>query len=90
MPNIKEAYHPNAYLQNLKNVKTGLSARTKILISLDKQPVSAIVIARDIAMHYPVVMYHLHLLEKEETICRKGKRPCVWVLTGLGQKRLVG
>ena len=28
-------------------------------------------------------------LEAEETVSRRGKRPCVWVVTGIGQKRLV-
>ena len=90
MSSIKGAYHPNAYVQNVKNVKAGLVARTKILNAIDKQPVSAPAISISIVMSYAGVMYHLHLLEKEETLCRKGRRPCIWILTGLGQKRLLG
>lgn len=89
MSGLKGAYHPNAYLQNTKNIKCGLQARSRILNILDNQTFSAIVIARKISMNYNAVMYHLRLLEKEETVCRKGKRPCIWVSTGLGQKRLI-
>jgi len=35
------------------------------------------------------VMHHLHLLENEGTVSRKGKRPYIWLLTGLGQKLLL-
>lgn len=89
MSPIKGAYHPNAYLQNTKNVKSGLETRTKILNALDKQPVSASMIAQIVLMNYDAVMYHLRLLEMESTVCRKGKRPYIWILTGLGQKRLL-
>jgi hypothetical protein len=34
-------------------------------------------------------MHHLRLLESEGTVNRKGKRPYIWLLTGLGQKRLI-
>ena len=86
---IKEPYHPKAYLQQVKSLKSGLKARTKILNILDKQPVTAGTIARNTERSYAAVIHHLRLLEAEGTICRKGKRPCVWLLTGLGQKRLV-
>jgi len=85
---IKETYHPNAYLQRVKSVRSGLKARTKILNILDKQTVNAKTIAQTTQMSYNAVRYHLRLLEAEGTVCRKGKRPCVWLLTGLGQKRL--
>jgi len=85
---IKEEYHPNAYLQNIKNLKSGLTARTKILSSLEKQNVSSSTIARGIGMSYDAVRHHLLLLEAQGIVCRKGKRPCIWLLTGLGQKRL--
>ncbi len=86
---IKEAYHPNAYLHNVKNVKSGLAARTKVLSVLDKQTADAAIIAQNVAMSYDAVRHHLRLLEAEGTIRRVGKRPCSWLLTGLGQKRLV-
>jgi len=86
---IKEAYHPNAYLSNIRNVKLGLRARTQILNVLEKHSVEAKAIVQEAGLPYSVVMHHLRLLEAEETVERKGSRPHVWMLTGLGQKRLV-
>jgi predicted transcriptional regulator len=73
----------------VKNVKNGLSARTKILDTLEKRTINAIAIAKETSMSYNAVMHHLRLLENEGTINRKGKRPYFWLLTGLGQKRLI-
>ncbi|MEM3759778.1 MAG: ArsR family transcriptional regulator [Candidatus Bathyarchaeia archaeon] len=86
---LKEAYHPNAYLSNIKNIKLGLRARTKILSVLDKGSADARTIAKETGMHYGVAMHHLRLLEAEGIVERKGSRPHVWAVTGLGQKRLV-
>jgi DNA-binding transcriptional ArsR family regulator len=89
VPAIKETYHPNAYLQHVINVKSGLKARTQILTVLEKQSASAGNVARNNGYSYAAVAHHLRLLEAEGRVSRRGKRPCVWVLTGLGQKRLV-
>jgi hypothetical protein len=89
VPTIKETYHPNAYLQHVINVKTGLKARTKILTALETQPASAGTIARNSGYTYAAVAHHLRLLEAEGRVSRRGKRPCIWLLTGLGQKRLI-
>jgi len=86
---FKEAYHPNAYLSNIKNIKLGLHARTRILNVLDRLSVDAKTISKEAGMHYGVVMHHLRLLEAEGIVERKQSRPYIWALTGLGQKRLV-
>jgi predicted ArsR family transcriptional regulator len=86
---IKEAFHPNAYLHRVKNVKNGLKARTKILDVLEKRLSDAASLAREIGLSYGAVIHHLRLLENEGTVNRKGKRPYFWLPTGLGQKRLV-
>ena len=88
MDAIKENYHPNAYLQHVRNVKSGLKARTKILVSLEIQPDSATNLAAKASSSYEVVIHHLRLLEDEGTVSRRGKRPSIWTTTGLGQKRL--
>ncbi len=85
---FKETYHPNAYLIHIRNVKLGLKARTQILNTLEERSLDARTITKETGMHYGVVMHHLKLLEVEEIVERKGSKPCVWVLTGLGQKRL--
>jgi len=86
---FKEAYHPKAYLSNIKNIRRGLQARTRILDVLDKRSVDAKTIAKETGMHYGVVMHHVRLLEAEGIIERKQSKPHIWVVTGLGQKRLV-
>jgi predicted ArsR family transcriptional regulator len=73
----------------VKNVKSGLKTRTKILEALEKNSSDAATIAKAASLSYGVVMHHLRLLENEGTVNRKGKRPYTWLPTGLGQKRLV-
>jgi DNA-binding transcriptional ArsR family regulator len=85
---IKERYHPNAYLQNVRNVKGGLLARTKIIEHLETNSGSACEISRVTMLSYEVAFHHLRRLEKEGVVDRKEKRPFIWELTGLGQKRL--
>ncbi len=85
----RETYHPNAYLSTIKNVKKGLKARTQILATLEKGSKDAKAAAGESGLHYGVVMHHLKLLQRESIIERKGARPHVWMLTGVGQKRLV-
>ena len=90
MNDIREAYHPIAYLQRIKNLKSGLATRTKILYVLVKGPSTSSVIARDAALSYGVVIHHLRLLKAEGSVNPKGNKPYVWSLTGKGQTRLVG
>jgi len=85
---LKETYHPNAYLASIKNMKLGLRARTRILNALEKLSVDAKSIAKDTGLHYGVVMHHLKLLKTGDIVNRRGSKPYVWTLTGLGQKRL--
>jgi predicted ArsR family transcriptional regulator len=86
---FREAYHPNAYLLNIKNNRLGLQARTRILNVLERISVDAKTIAKEAEMHYGVVMHHLRLLEAEGIVERKGSKPHIWTITGLGQRRLV-
>jgi DNA-binding transcriptional ArsR family regulator len=86
---VKQNCHPNAYLSNIKNVKRGLIARTKILDVLEKTSGDSKAIGNEAALPYGVVMHHLKLLGKEGIVHRKGIKPCIWTITGVGQKRLV-
>jgi len=86
---FKEAYHPKAHLERIKNIRKGLQARTGILNVLEKLSVDAKTVAREAGMQYAVVLHHLRLLEAERIVERRGSKPHVWLLTGLGQKRLV-
>lgn len=86
---FREDYHPNAYLSNIKNVKLGLHARTRVLNILDMHSADAKTVAEETGMHYSVVMHHLILLEAEGIVERKRSKSHIWMLTGLGQRRLV-
>jgi predicted transcriptional regulator len=85
---IKETMHPNAYLTQIRNVHSGLMARTKILFLLERQGFAACKIAKVSGLTYGVVFYHLRLLKNEGTVERKGNKRYVWLVTGFGQKRL--
>lgn len=84
----REGYHPNAYLTAFRNVKLGLKARTMILEFLEKTSAEARLISKETGLPYSVVLHHLKLLESKGIVQRKSSRPSVWLLTGLGQKRL--
>jgi predicted transcriptional regulator len=84
----KEIYHPNAYLRNLRNIRLGLRARTKILNALEKGSANAKTVAKEATMHYGAAMHHLKLLQLEGIVRRGGGKNAVWALTGTGQKRL--
>ena len=86
---LKETYHPNAYLTNLRNVRLGLRARTKILNALEKGSGNTRTIAKQATIHYGVAMHHLKLLQSEGIVRRAGGKNAVWTITGTGQKRLV-
>ena len=85
---MKGSYHPKAFLSLTRNVRLGLVARTKIVSLLEKKEFTARTLAEKIGMSYPAVFHHLHLLETEKIIGRKGTRPFFWKLTGAGQQRL--
>jgi predicted ArsR family transcriptional regulator len=84
---LKEAYHPKAFL-SIRNVRPGLTARTRIVLLLEKEASNAKTVAQKAKLSYAVVLHHLHLLETENILARKGKRPYLWELTGAGQQRL--
>ena len=80
--------HPNAYLEHVRNVSSGVKARTKIMEALESKPCNALKLAKEGSLSYSVVMHHLRLLENEGIVQRTGRRPYYWLSTGLGQKRL--
>jgi predicted ArsR family transcriptional regulator len=85
---LKKVFHPNAYLTTIKNVKRGLRARTRILYVLEKKSADARTTAKEAGLSYGAVLHHLRLLMMEDIVDRKGGRPYIWTLTGVGQKRL--
>jgi predicted ArsR family transcriptional regulator len=87
---FKIAHHPKAFLTLKRNVQPGLSARTQILSVLEKRTCDAKTVSHETGLSYKTVLHHLHLLEAENILNRRGKRSYVWHLTGAGQQRLIG
>jgi predicted ArsR family transcriptional regulator len=87
---FKIAHNPKAFLTLKRNVKPGLSARTHVISVLEKRACDAKKISKETGLSYKTVLYHLHLLEAENILSRRGRRSYVWQLTGAGQQRLVG
>jgi len=85
---FKIVYHPKAFLGLKRNVRPGLLARTKIVLILEKKASNAKSVAQETGLSYASVLHHLHLLEAENILTSKGKRPYLWELTGAGQQRL--
>jgi predicted transcriptional regulator len=86
---VKDIYHPNAYLSNIRNVRLGLRARTKILNVMEKTIGDAKTIATQAGLSYAVTVHHLKLLGAEEIVDGKDHKPSIWATTGKGQKRLM-
>jgi predicted transcriptional regulator len=85
---LKEPYHPKAFLSLKRNVRPGLIVRTRVVLLLEKRMLNAKSIAQKTELSYGVILHHLHLLEAENILVRKGNRPYLWELTGVGQQRL--
>jgi predicted ArsR family transcriptional regulator len=86
---FKGSYHPKAFLIRIRNVKRGLVARTKIASSLEVDSSTAKMLSERMGVSYSCVLHHLHLMEDERIVTREGRRPYIWKMTGLGQKRLI-
>lgn len=83
------ALHPKAFLISRRNVKAGLVARSKILITLEKVSRSAPQVAKETGLTYTCVSYHLKALRKDRLVERMtNRKPFTWTLTRFGQQKL--
>lgn len=81
--------HPKAYLTSKRNVKAGLISRTKILLVLEGGRKNARDIAKETALSYNCVTYHLKSMKKDRLVERPSKtKPFAWELTPFGQQKL--
>jgi len=85
---LKASFHPKAFLSQKRNVKLGLAARTRIVLALEKASSNARSVVNTTGLNYKIVLHHLRLLEAEKVVTRKGNKPFIWELTGVGQQRL--
>ena len=86
---LQRVHHPNAFLIDFRNIKPGLRVRTKILNILENQSMDAKTIAKETGVSYRSALHHLRLIETGGIVKRIGNRPYIWMITGLGQKRLM-
>ena len=86
---MKTIFHPRAFLSTKRNVKLGLNARTQVIQVLEKRALNAKYICQFTGLSYRIILHHLRLLEAENIVIRRGKKPLIWELTIFGQQRLV-
>jgi predicted transcriptional regulator len=84
----KKEFRPKAYLSKIRNVKTGLESRTKIIISMEKGAATVSDIAKKSRLSYGCTLHHLKIMNRERLVDRSGKREASWLLTQFGQQRL--
>ncbi|UCE43574.1 MAG: winged helix-turn-helix transcriptional regulator [Candidatus Bathyarchaeota archaeon] len=85
---MRGAYHPKAFLSLKRNIRPGLIARTQIVLQLEKDALSVRDVAQHAKLSYAAALHHIRLLEAENILVRRGKKPFRWELTGVGQQRL--
>ncbi len=84
-----QTLHPKAYLISKRNVRAGLVSRSKILLVLEGETKTAPGIAKESALSYECVTYHLKAMKKERLVDRDSRgRPFKWRLTPFGQQKL--
>lgn len=88
---FKDAYHPNAFLSGIRNIRPGLTTRTKIVLLLEKGAFNTRALVQQTRLSSSAVRYHLHLLESEKIVTHRKEKDRLysWELTGIGQRRLV-
>jgi predicted transcriptional regulator len=82
-------HHPNSYIRGIRNTESGLSARTKILLSLEEGKSTVKDISGAVEISYSSALHHLHLLRMNKIVERTNlKVPYYWKTTGVGHARL--
>jgi len=81
--------YPRAYLRRIKNVKRGVSTRSKIIDALKQRPLTINELAELIELSPSTIRRHLRNMSREGIVSKfksEGKR--LWRLTGIGQTAL--
>ena len=86
---MRAHYHPKAFLLSIRNIRSGLTTRTKIITILENNDLTGKKLSKKIDKSYSTIFHHLRLLENDKIIERKGTKPFFWKLTGIGQQSLI-
>ena len=81
--------YPRAYLRRIKNVKRGVSTRSRIIDALKQKPLTINELAELMEMSPSTIRRHLRNMSREGIVLKfKSERKRLWKLTGRGQTAL--
>jgi len=81
--------YPRAYLRMIRNVKRGVSTRSRIIDALKQRPLTIKELAELMQLSPSTIRRHLRNMSREGIVLKfksEGKR--LWKLTGVGQVAL--
>ena len=87
---MKPLIHPKAYLAYRRNVKAGLSSRSRIIKALEEKELKTLrEISEATGLSYSTVTHHVRLLRDEGVVkLEKTDKVKRWSLTRYGQQSL--
>ncbi len=78
--------NPKAYLTRVKNVRSGLEARSKLVEALSARGLTTQELCKAVNMRPGKARYHLQNMVKDGVVKkRRSGRRIIWELTGTGQ-----
>ena len=81
--------YPRAYLRRIKNVKRGVSTRSRIIDALKQKPLTVSELAELMELSPSTIRRHLRNMSREGIVLKfKSERKRLWKLTGIGQTAL--
>ena len=81
--------YPRAYLRRIKNVKQGVSTRSRIIDALKRRPLTIDELAELIELSPSTIRRHLRNMLREGIVLKfRSERKRFWKLTGIGQVAL--
>ena len=81
--------YPRAYLRRIKNVKRGVSTRSRIIDALKQKPLTVSELAELMELSPSTIRRHLRNMSREGIVLKfKADRKRLWKLTGIGQAAL--
>lgn len=81
--------YPRAYLRRIKNVKRGVSTRSRIIDALKQKPLTINELAELMEMSPSTIRRHLRNMLREGIVLKfKSEKKRLWKLTGIGQTAL--
>ena len=81
--------YPRAYLRRIRNVRRGVSTRSKIIDALKQRPLTVNELAELIQLSPSTIRRHLRNMSRERIVLKfKSEGKMLWRLTGIGQAAL--